>query len=385
MKRQIEPELVQASAYFQEQQSGGANARNLAVQLLSLPELFATILHDRPVSVLRLLATSKQLRNVLARVQGLFIVLLDHVLVAATNEPAYAFYCWEFHQGHIRHLMRMASAGHYMDDWECRAFELVVGYGRNTVGKGSTRGDALVQSAEPAPHTTMCEVMRCNRSELDAWRAADRLDAERRLKVARVYTLWYPFRLGPFVLLDTRRLHLNRCFLAVYAATGRSVTRYMDHEADRRLIGLFLASDKVPFSDWLGLLDTQLAQYDVTEADASAAFIVKRLKEFLAGYTANNMLSDVGASVDARALLALPLPADGDFLSVASFRAQLAALYHDAAVGRRALVSELAYLEKAQGPGYVTRRFGQCVQCASETENVHVERRVFMCAQCNGK
>jgi hypothetical protein len=397
MKRALEEEAVH---YFQGvRQSGGTP--NMAVELFSVQDIFSHMLHDRPVAVLRMLATSKAMYGLLVHLGEMFWLLLDALVLGSTRHgpewpgvTTYAFYVWEYHHGDLRHVLQQAQRD------QNRA-SLVVDYNTWFMGvaehlhlaldrewrtlhhnrhfdwilAASNNGRDIVTANEDREATAMCAIME---TIVISWpnrlvwqQPLHVLEGTDRVKMCRKFTCMSPCALGPFYFLDTRRLHIHHCYVKLVRtlrtqnaldANGalfptpryetlhpEKGTRWTDEEYK-------LHEDKV-----------HIFYLDMRDALEEAARI------------------NPGLYVEpARQLLQQFLPDPGELLQLEPYRVALSQLYSDPAVARRALLTELRYLEGRMSAQQVVTAYGQCVGCLNETQLISAERKVFLCDQCHG-
>lgn len=256
------------------------------------------------------------------------------------------------------------------------------------------------------------------------------LSLRMRQTLCRVYTYFHPFALGPFELLDTRRLWLHRLYLAFVMEGGDWVVQSfelgddVDNLITDRLhehfefyelwiepLGGFAGfiADKGPgaeafqFEVLLGPPDdgwnidafmtgaddevVALIQGAVGEIDRTGAL---RVMPAMADWRT----AQQPVFTQTRALLAEGMPAAGTMLELESYKQHLLQYYSEPAGGemdididaytrtknksaaaRRLLERELAYLQHAKGRDYVVQHFGCCVGCGSSAPPVN-------CADC---
>ncbi len=425
---------------------------NAAIALFSNEDILYTMLRDRPRSLLRLLASAKSLYGLLRAVPGFFSAALDSVVMRETGDDAYAFYVCEFHSGHLRELLQYslshtpvyisiylsrqlrdelhlslsidAASDHRRlvraapwtgNDWVEASEEAFA----RPIVPYSGNGADIVTSADQRAYTAMCELVQYrfiaehNDDGNYTGISLGVLPEWMRQHLCVLYTYYYPFALGPFHILDTRRLYLHRLRLTyiceAYRAQRRPLRLYESVELtsyngdfgddpthyghqvpeDPYTVGFdfitdmadvarrFLAEGEEAMRVWFAIYFGPGADYDVPWLRDDAVWLTDMLAKL------RDDVGDSAAFPGTRVLLAQSLPASGEMLVLETYRAQLRALYGDPAVARHALIGELHYIERQYGEAYATLHYGACVQCERVTGTVHAERGVYMCVQCH--
>ncbi len=445
---------LDAVRYF-EQLRGPAHSGNLALELLSNEDILTTMMRDRPRALLNLLASAKSLYGLLRAVPRFYQAMMDRLVVGETADETYAFYVCEFHtRPHFRDLLNYAveraPVGHFYVAWMEKVLTDMMRYRINVkfVREGnfarvylerkevwlgddwiSTRawmtwhdvedsppnppftgnGAGIVTSAaRDVPLTSLCEIAlyrfrdEWHASNYDQPESLASLPLDVRQQLCRIYTYLHPLALGPFHILDERRLYLHRLYMTflyesvhndsvnqVMAVHVKSIEAILDpakyapgddawqlrHEYIVEL-GKWVEWRREYGDDQLRIAMSNAESYDAHCTDpAPQQQIVDRLRETLAGETRY-------AFPETQALLAQPLPEAGLMLDLQLYRDQLLALYTDPAVARRTLIAEVRAIERRRGTKHTIKHYGACVQCRARTESVLAERSVFMCAQC---
>ena len=418
--------MKRTAAYFDELRRQGQT--NAAIELFSHEDILTVMMTRRPVAVLRLLATSKALSGLLTDVPEFFSALLDAVVIGESGDPNYAFFAWEFHARELRHVIRIVLQRNSAEtlspfnllcqrllNLDVRILKDDDGVARLThqnrfmnepfskpmfLGNGS---DITRSVDRDQPYTAICELMAMQTTVFRQWsRVIETAGEERRTKLSRIYTYFYPFSLGPFELLDTRRLRLHRILLALVHANLVAAQDnwhvgmrtpgsplYVERSDDEHtaLRGLLLAyprgSTEEDIRKARDTIDIHIdALYNEARFDADEETRVSQLTSML-----QRLAPPQGITGDpyarARKLLQKQLPAPTVFVNVESYRKALRALNHDPAVARRTLVNELRYLTKVHDAERTVRLYGDCVQCATQTQSVHAEKNIFLCVPCH--
>jgi hypothetical protein len=452
-----------------------ARLQTTALQVLTVDDILMYALHQHPLRLLRLLSANKQLANLLRRQPHFFLSMLDAVMHrelqkgvdkvelgegrskqrVVTDTASYVFYAWEFHRGDFRHLMQlvtperekaMAVVTQIVVDVDLtvrynipsrhwnparRPVEQPALQPRATMdtrfsmpteklasetylGRGN---DIVVEAAQPE-YSSLCEIMRLYRPMRNRWAEIEKVTEDQRRMLCRLFTRFYPYQLGPLVLLDTRRLRLHRILLSLVReawsvdllTTAESMRDAVDAarlENDDREGGsafravynflpfIFNASQSVQmrrlrkqFSDSIEIAhEVYGTGYDENkQKHAEADFDRKdaaRLEKLRATLDRLAALAPDGAFARTRRLLDKPLPSACLFVDVRRYRAKLQALNADSATAKHTLVGELHYLERQHGLSYIVTHYGACVRCTTRTPYVHALDRVFVCAQCH--
>jgi len=368
MKRQI-------SDYIKEHEKEISNA---AFIVLSNPDIVGVMLSNHPVSLLRLISTTKVMSDMLDNIPLFFINFLDAMLIKETNNPYYAFYVTMYHEQRslYKKILNLAKAyaggllnyssffvshffGTDVDEQDGTYYftpktarKLFVDDPRKTIfGKADDILTPKQASGDPNTNwVAMSDAARFYRNNINPM-IIPYLTEKDRLLLCRFITHVTPYSMSDFYILDSRRLHYVRCcaqfrydIIQNLQKTGFLFHNYVYISTTMKLLkssrspdfNLYDLSQNNPKNMRLILDKLNMIIFDEYDPLDNIRNGIMNLRE--------NLTTKIDFTAT-EALLQLEVPKPYQFLDINYYKNLLAVYYHTNKLEKELLLGELRFIE----------------------------------------
>lgn len=365
---------------------------------LSHPDIVGFMLSNHPVSLLRLISTTKAMSGMIKAITFFFINFLDAMLINETNNPYYAFYVTMYHEQQplyqnlliLKRKMRILGPGYHRLVSRKLGLDVVIrdhvyDYYHNNNNTSSTFGEAhdiLTQklASSGGKWISMYQATRFYKNIFLTERVQELNESNRRL-LCYLVTCHRPYSISDFYVLDSRRLHYARCNaqfrsdLVQYLLTEYEYSSDIPPEASEILLKMkwrnpnlvnvgalvtvlhsqlfFDGTEFIDFPRPLRKLLYQLRNITIIEIDP--------LNNIRQGVTKfKKLMPEIDFSAT-EALLQLEVPEPYQFLDIKEYRDQLMVYYHTNNLEKELLLGELRYIKERHGIKYVQDSYSSSI------------------------